>query len=452
MKCFRIWSEDKKRCEAIWANYLLTILGCLSWKGRIEDEYVWPFLERKEFECIDIILCDEKCKRRFVHSLGVSSLSNVVICGVLDASELANYNYKVCGVCESLDISRPETIISLMDILSKIIAKDSIERESIMRLTKLFVSRENVLTKSIYTITEMFCSRRINYAEYQNSEILIRAVSEVESWIQELATIVGDVLTCAEMFAFIYLKNLIDEGYIKARTRGGYDTSIMFRNANFLLDNYREMEAVHFLKLQILHNSINFGERPDDILREMEREISPIYMSKAYSEVGDIYREENNRTSELPVIEYYEKMNMEDLENYQGIYRTGLVCEVKGSENFRWYIKALEKYNCVIRLIEKVDLVYRTPQEYEYFYKAQYGSIKMSIILDKGINCLTDERKKFYYENLNFLKNECVNYERMTTLVKLYGEQGWKQEISLLMGEKMNKVKKWIDDLIKEEL
>ena len=365
-------------------------------------------------------------------------------------NEFINCNFKIHEICEPLDIDCPKTIISLMDILSKIIAKDTIERESIMRLTKLFVSRENVLTKSIYTITDMFCSRRLNYAEYQNAGILIRAVSEVENWIQELANNVDDVLTCAEMFAFVYLKKLVDEGYIKARVRGGYDTSIMLKNANFLLNNYREMESVHFLKLQILHNSINFSENPDDILKVIEKELPFLYASISYSEVGDIYREEPSRHSELTVIEYYEKVNLMDLENYMTLYKLGLVCEIKGTVNFNWYVKAREKYNCVIKLIEKINIIYRTPQEFEYFYKAQYGSIKMSIILDK--DCLTDERKQIYYEKLNILRNEIVNYDRVLSFEKLYGRNGWTQDIYSLMSEKMSKIQNWITELIDDYL
>ena len=452
MKNFRIWSEDDKRCEAIWLSYLLTICGCLVWKGRIEAEFPQSFFSGKGHEYINVIICSERSTRRKEYSLWRTSLNNVIFCGAVHENELLNCNFNIYEICNPLNIDCPETIISLMGILSKIIAKDTIERESIMRLTKLFVGRENVLTKSIYTITEMFCSRRINYAEYQNADILIRAVSEVERWIQELANNVDDVLTCAEMFAFVYLKNLVDEGYIKARKRGGYDTSIMFRNANFLLDNYREMEAVHLLKLQILHNSINFSEKPDDILRTIENEIPHLYVGKAYNEIGDIYREETNRISELSVVEYYEKINPKDLENYMGIYKASLVCDVKGNVDFKWYAKAREKYNCVTELIEKVNPIYRTPQEYEYFYKAQYGSIKMSIILDKGLNCLTDERKKFYCESLNFLKNECSNHEQIMILTKLYDEQEWGQKINLLMGEKIDKIQNWINDLIDEYL
>lgn len=451
MKCFRIWSEDDKRCEAIWLSYLLTICGCLVWKGRIEEELPQSFFSGKEHEYINVIICSERSARREEYLLWRTSLTNVIFCGVVRENEFINCNFNIHEICEPLDIDCPETLDALMSVLSKVIAADSDERKSIIRLTKLFAGKGNYLTKAIYTITDMFCSRRINYAEYQNAEILIRAVFEVERWIQELANNVDDVLTCAEMFAFVYLKNLVDEGYIKARVRGGYDTSIMLKNANFLLNNYREMEAVHFLKLQILHNSINFNERPDDILRVMENEVPLLYLNKAYSEVGDIYREETNRISELSVIEYYEKINVEDLENYQGVYRAGLVCEGKGTVSFKWYAEALKKYDYVISLIEKVEYSYRMPQEYEYFYKAQYGRIKMSILLDKALNLLTDRKRLFYQELLTKLKDECLECSSKNMFTKIYGK-AWQQEIEKLMKEKMGKVKEWIDNLVKEEL
>ena len=107
-------------------------------------------------------------------------------------------------------------------------------------------------------------------------------------------------------------------------------------------------------------------------------------------------------------------------------------------------------YNCVIKLIEKINIIYRTPQEFEYFYKAQYGSIKMSIILDK--DCLTDERKQIYYEKLNILRNEIVNYDRVLSFEKLYGRNGWTQDIYSLMSEKMSKIQNWITELIDDYL
>ena len=331
MKDIRIWAENAKRCEAVWLGYLLTLCGCQVWKGQLEEDCQGGKEIDNHQQYVNIILRD---------------------------------NLHAFGTCKALDINHTESLLDLMDDLCKLIAKNPFERSAILRITSLFINHDNLLSRCIYTIEELFCSRRINYTEYQNFDVLIHSVSQVETWLNEFIRKLGKELTYSEMFTILYLQNLINEGYIKARRRGGYDTSLILQNANYLLNHEVETDAVHFLKLQILHNSINFSERPDDILKTIMQQSKPEYMSKALCEVGDIYREKTGKTGDYEVADYYEEADTEDVDSYRGIYRAGLVYEEKGNINFKWYERAEEKYEQVIQLIEKIDLTYRTPQEY----------------------------------------------------------------------------------------
>ncbi|MBD5395212.1 MAG: hypothetical protein HDR71_13315 [Lachnospiraceae bacterium] len=165
--------------------------------------------------------------------------------------------------------------------------------------------------------------------------------------------------------------------------------------------------------------------------------------------MGDIYREEKNKSSNLEVSDYYENADPHDIENYRGLYRAGLVYEEKGNFNFIWYQDARKKYDAVIDLISAIDTTDRTPQEFEYFYKAHYRRIKMSIRFDCSNGSMTYEREK-YCKELQWLISACNNFKDLVFLNKLYGNGDTFLKAKNLMKEKMEEVKAWAKNLIAE--
>ena len=293
MRDIRIWCEDNKRCEAVWLSHLLTLCGYQVWIGRLSeaDRKYKRMADQNRY--VDILLFKFIDRRICDYFIDYDTGRGIWVCG-LAKSEIKVFLQDpfVWGVSKQLDTRRPESLKSLMSILSGTITANSNEKAAILRLTDLFIERNNELSKCIYTIQETFCSRKIDYTRYRNVGILFDAISDVEKWLDNYIEKLVDKLTYVEMFAIIYLQNLINEGYIKARKTGGYDAKVMLRNANYLLRSEIETAAVHFLKLQILHNCISFSERPDDILNVIVRQSRSEYISRAYCEMGDIYREE----------------------------------------------------------------------------------------------------------------------------------------------------------------
>ena len=448
MRDIRIWSEDNKRCEAVWINHLLTLCGCQVWLGRLseaEQKY------EKTDQYVDILLFTD-IKSGFCDIfINQNAGSGIWVCGRAKTG-IEDYlrGPFIWGVCEEIKIERPESLKELIRILSGTIAENQKEKAAILNLADLFTVQNNMLSRCIYTIQEMFCSRRIDYSKYQNVGILFKAITDTEEWLQTYLERLKDKLSYVEMFAIIYLQNLINEGYVKARSTGGYDAMVMLRNANYLLRSEKETAAVWFLKLQILHNCISFIERPDDILNLIKAWSKPEYISRAFCEVGDIYREEKYKSSDLEVVDYYENADDHDIENYRGLYRAGLVYEEKGDLNFTWYQNARKKYEMVKRLISDINIADRTPQEFEYFYKARYGRIKMSIRFDCSNGSMTYEKEESYCKELKDLISECKKFEDVGFLKKLYGEGDTLTTIKNLMNEKMEKVQNWSNDLIAE--
>lgn len=399
---------------------------------------------------LDILLFDYGDSEKYAHFLSRYTGGLVWLSGRIESTLVMQSNPYVLGVCGSLEVNSTQSIVTLMDELSKVIARSKNDQLAILRLTNLFVNRNNTLCKCMYVIKEMFCSRRINYSEYENVEVLIRSVNETEAWLEDYIKECNNVLSLSyvEMFTIVFLQNLIDEGYIKARRRGGYDTSLMFRNANYILNSVPRADAVHLLKLQILHNSVNFNERPDEILRIISEQSAPEYISRAFCEVGDIYREDKSKIADRRVTEYYEEADQDDIDTYRSLYRAGLVYEEEGKTNFICYEMARKKYDQVIGLIERIDLLYRTPQEFEYFYKACYGKIKMSIEIDREKGTLTQERKDYYQDKLQLICEDCVKFQQILFFHYMYKDD--LKEIESLMEEKMKKVENWAKNLMKK--
>lgn len=448
MRNIRIWADDNKRCEAVWLGHLLTLCGCQVWKGKLGGKH-WENLKADEkHRYVDVILLEQEKSCRHIHSLGVYGLNWLIACEPTLQISMMRSNPNVFGICGPLEMNQPESIQKLMKSLSRIIARSIEEQEAILQLSKLFVKEDNRLSKCIYTITEMFCSRKINYTKYQNIEVLKQSVFELDGWLQRYIAVINENMTYPEMFAICYLQNLVNDGYIKARVRGGYDTSLLFRNANYMLKNEAEPEAVYLLKLQILHNSINFKERPDDILRTMKGSCPPEYIGEALFEIGNLYREDQNKRSDFSVTDYYENMDAEDSQNYLGLYRCALMYEEKASTNARWLINAKEKYDQVLKLIEEIKPEYRTLQEFEFFYKAIFGSINMAVLIDQKNRVLNKDRKILYRDQLKKLMVECMDFNHVIFLQKMYNNKEELIKVQSFMYEKMSKVYDWAESIM----
>lgn len=451
MKNIRIWTETEKRCEAIWLNQLLTLCGYQTWKTII-DEKTYHYACDNRFHYLDILLLGNRSTTDYLWLVNRNKFPKIVVSGPVQKVNLLRNNFNILGASEMLNTDSRGSLEKLMLLVSDFVAKNTIERATLLKLTRYFVQRENDLSGAMYTITEMFCSRRINYLPYDNYGVLIYAIKDVEKWLQNYLENVELDLTYPELFAITYLKNLINEGYIKARRSGGYDTTELFRNANYLLHEEPDADAVLYLKLLILHNSINFSERPEDILEIIQKVSAPEYVGKAAGEVGDIYREEQRRISKYDLTDYYELLDERDAENYRSLYRYGLVLENMGAADMELYLQANEKYTMVIILIININLEDRTPQEFEYLYKAIYGKIKTKIIIDKYTGNFTSGKKEKYKKKINELVKGCEKFRSLGFWNIVYGNTDDYGNMIKLMTEKMEKMKGMANYLLKAEL
>lgn len=450
MKNIRIWAETEKRCEALWLEQLLTICGYQAWKETISIHTTFHCPDAR-FHYVDVFLLGGNPLDDYWQFAKRNRFQGMVVSGPITKVNLLKNNFNVLGACGILETDDSESLEELMSVLSVLISRNFLERSTLLRMTRLFAEKENFLSRAMYTITEMFCSRRINYLQYENHDILISAVKDVEKWIRSYIVNTELDLTYQELFAITYLKNLINEGYIKARISGGYDVTELFQNANYLLHEEPQADAVLYLKLLILHNSINYLERPEDILKMICEVSAPEYIGKAVGEVIDIYREVPERTSRFDIRTYYKLINERDVENYRTIYRSGLVLEAMGIADSNFYMEADKKYERVILMLESIELVDRTPQEYEYLYKAICGDIRTRILFDKYRGNFTRERKQIYFKRLNKLIADCMNFQLLKFWNKIYGASKKRQDIIKLMSEKMQKVQNLASNLIKTD-
>lgn len=453
MKNFRIWSVDNKKCEAVWLEYLLILCGSQVWKGRLSEKNLKLHGKNSKHRYIDILLFEDIDWRLCNSIADYNSLGVYFACGKSDKS--MPHEVYAWGSSRELNMEEPETLIDLLDYLCLIMADGQQERTAILRLTKNYISENNVLTKSIYAITELFCSRRLNYTGYKGIDILLNAVINIEKWYKEYLSALDEKLTYSEVFTITYLQNLTNEGYIKAHKKGGYDTSILLKNANYLKKLKPEAVAVQFLKLQILHNCINCDEHLEDILYEIIEKSAPEYVSKAYCELGDLLRDNENWEYRHSADEYYEELN-DDFECYRGIYKLGLLYEDRGYVEEKWYYYAEKKYALVLKLIESIQVKNRTPQEFEYYCKAFYAKIKMQLLLDDINGTLSGEKKAYYDGELKKLIIDCDKFQEGIFLSKLYNNEQEgnisRKEVTLLMMEKMKLIKDWARTLQENKL
>lgn len=440
----RIWSGEEKRCEALWLSYLLTLCGHQVWKGRLEPKEETAYSETGWYDYVDIVLLDKKeqgSERLFFKG---ALLGTTWICGDLQDVDLFLGGLRLGGVSDELSMGQPQSMYALMDGLCEIITEDEKESESIQLLTDFFMQQENELSCCIYTISEMFCSRRIDYSKYEHVKVLHQAISSIEKWLKNYTYSLSGSMTYPEMFTVVYLQNLLNEGYVKARKYGGYDVNLLLQNTDYMLKYEEDSEAVLFLKLQILHNSVYFQDSIDDILKEIAERVKPEYVSGAFCEAADIIREDKSQDFATEAVDYYEKLNINDIESYRGLYRAGLAYEGKAGI---FYKKASDKYRMVRKLLNEVSEEYRTPQEFEYFYKAEFGEINVAVELDKENGRLTAGKRTEYQQKLKSLEQKCSNFKNIKFFEKMYQKEEVYQTILGLMGEKMGKVQNWAKTL-----
>lgn len=455
MKNFRIFLEDNKKCEAIWLEYLLVLCGGQVWKGKLSLDNLILHGNTSRHRYIDILLFSD-IDWRFCSAIADHNMTgSYFVSGKRNGADMPPGVY-TWGFCRELDINNPKTLLELIDYIFTVITEEQQEREAIIRLAENYVSDHNLLMKSIYVITELFCSRRLNYTRYKGIDTLIYAINNVQKWYDKYLNVLGERLAFIEMFTLTWLQNLINEGYIKARQNKGYDRDILLKNANYLKKLKPEMPAVLFLKLQILHNCINCDERLEDIMNQILEKSAPEYVGRAYCEMGDLLRDNEDRDYKHTADEYYGKLDEKDFECYRGVYKLGLLYEDMGERDGKWYRHAEERYDLVLRLIEPIDVMNRTPQEFEYYCKAVYAKIKMQLLQDEIGGTLSKDKKTYYGEELKKLISDCDKFRKGVFINKLYNDQEedgiTRKNVISLMSEKINLIKLWSQNLQRDKL
>ena len=440
MRDIRIWTVETKRCEAVWLGNLLTLCGCQVWKGNLCKDSLEIMCEKngKGFQYLDILLFD------IIDADFCNTLAAMYSGGDIWISGEGDYWFQAFwrGVSDKLEMNDSTTIIELMRGLCSFIAEDMSETEGILKLTSEYVASDNALARNIYTINELFCSRHIDYSQYRSYGVLRGTISQVENWYQSQAASAYRGLTFNETFAFTYVQNMINDAYVKARVSGGFDVRIVLRNANYLLKCNPSSAAVQFLKLRILRNCIHYPESPDEVLMWISDRSADEYRGRAYCEMGDIARENPNAVFNHTAVEYFERADDGNLEEYCGLYKLGYIFEQRGGQDPAWLELAIEMYSKVMDYIEQImrDEYYRTPQEFEYFYKAWFGLIKVRTERDNMLNHMSDARRGQYEQELKMLSEKIMNYHQLYFWNKFYGAGKKYNDALSVMGDKMRNI------------
>lgn len=189
-----------------------------------------------------------------------------------------------------------------------------------------------------------------------------------------------DRLTNYDIFAVTYMQNLINDGHIVARTRGGWDTLKLWHDVGYLVNcNYNYGEA-YKLKFRIMHNQINLEQLPDELFNEMKDDVQPEYLDEARILMGDIYREygytSNGYVIRIPrkLEEYYKDIDFSKESNYSGIFKLGLIY---GKD--KDYKQAKKCFEQVKHLLKAIDKNERTIREQEILYKAHVESLRIDV-------------------------------------------------------------------------
>ncbi|MGN0278003.1 MAG: hypothetical protein ACI4C4_01470 [Lachnospiraceae bacterium] len=446
MRNIRIWAEDQKKCEAIWLGYFLTLCGCQVWKGRIgnidsfqEQTEMVQYLNVLIFDDIDIDSCYHMAEKVFGQELFIS--------GDIDEERQEPLCAQLRFV-PRIDFEDTDSLSPMVEALMGYIADDEKEYKSALKLLNCFVLHENSLTKAIYIVDELFCSRRIDYTSYDYYGVLIDEIYEIEKWRIFYERQLTDKTTFVEKFSITFLQNLLNEGIIKARKEGGFNTDRLLANANYLWKIKPETKAALFLQLQIMHNSILVSDRFQDVADTLEKITEKEYKNRVYCELGDIYREYNTSESKQGAESFFKKIDNSDLEFFRGWYKLGLLYEERGGENQDFMQMAMEQYDKIIEYISEIDVSHRTPQEFEYYYKAKYKMLELQVeeaVISEGHE---QEELLSYEEEAKKIYRDCIRIQPNIFLDKLFGEDGeMREKINGLMNEKMGYIQRGLKNI-----
>ena len=449
MENIRIWSTETKVCEAVWLEYLLMLCGWQVWRGRLADSSLEKIcVKNEEYRYVDILLFD-LIDMDFCRKLAAMRREGMVCVSGENWQQIRKPWWESCP---QLAMAEASTLKRMMAQLCNLIVRDSNECAGVLRLTSAYVAGENALARGMYTIHELFCSRRIDYREYENKDLLLKATGKIEEWYQDYTTSLQKKAAFCEEFALTHIQNTVNESYIKAHVRGGFDVDVVFRNANYLLKRNSGCEAAWYLKLQALRNCVNYKEWPDEILENFVSKSASEYRGKAYCEIGDISRENPDKIFDRTTEEYFEKADDQNPEGYCGLYKLGYMYGRKGTESSVWLDKAEMKYAKVVRYISQIKPEYRTPQEFEYYYKASYGRIKTQVVKDRMYGRISADKRMEYEEQLIHLIDGIKGFDKLFFWSGFYGAGSEQENALAFMWEKMKHTEALIRRLLKNEV
>lgn len=444
MKNIRIWTRETKRSEGVWLEYLLTLCGCRVWKGFLSEEYynntrkdisaVYQYIDIFLFEEIESRFCDRIAEFYSERKIWISGSGSYF---------LPSFWWEMS---DELKLEEPTTIVEMMRELSKYIAEEQYEIERIQRITDAYINNDNALAKSMYTVNELFCSRRINYSLYENKNVLLETIALLETWHHEygMSSYRLGKMAFSEMFALTYIQNMINDAYIKARVPGGFDVRVVLSNVDYLLKCDPDCDSALLLKLRIMRNCIDYPENPEKLLKKIVVNTAPPYLDKGYCEMGDIIRENADKVFYHTPADYFERARRVNPNAYTGVYKLGYIFERKGRRDAVWYERAAEMYREVIESIRLCpEFVNWTPHEFEYYYKAAYGALKVKIELNKIYN--NKAKWEMYDNEKEKLNMEIMNYKKLRFWHKFYGDKAEYKNALAVMKEKMQGIRRYLD-------
>ena len=374
MQNIRIWYTKGMRDQALWINDFLKFIGVNSVVDKLDSPNNIVSSRKDEVgRYLDIIFNTGE-QRNFIN------FANTIVIGKMNnLYSYAQNDYYAYDV--KLNFRDNSGFSKLVNLIIRATENeyDSKISDSITDLINIFTENDNRLYLAIVTIRDLFYSRLKTYNDY-NKNLLTDSINVIDEQMRKLAAGMYDRLTNYDMFAVTYMQNLINDGYIVARTHGGWDTLKLWHDAGYLVNcNYNYGEA-YKLKLRIMHNQINLEQSPDELFDEMKSDVQPEYLDEARILMGDIYREYNCMSNgyviRIPkrLEEYYGDIDFGKESNYSGMFKLGLI--YAKDKNYKQAKEMFEKVRSLLKTIDKNE---RTIREQEILYKAHVQSLVIDI-------------------------------------------------------------------------
>lgn len=453
IKNIRIWYDERKHAEALWLYYFFEMTGFNVWKCDINEKN--PYSEksssyqdiqrRNKWEYIDIAILSNSTEitMDFINNINCSS-TYLVTCG--------KYPYFLSSRIEQsevsyLDINNSDTFVYLMQIISKLSINSQggfEDRISFINLAEIYTKEDNLLFQCVYIIKEIFYSFHIDYTKYEESHLIYRFIDVLKKTAQLIHSLCYKNPSYENLFAYIYLENVINIGCLKNKEDKSYNTLKLYTDSNYLVHNYgnsaKNGEASYLLKLSILQTAINLPEQLEDILVEIKQCVPPEYHDKAFGIVGSIYRKQDNSRFESHIDDVYD-LNREDAENILYLYQYGIVLKNRAKRNSIWYENVAIENKNVSSLISRMNSKYWTPLQYEYYCKAVYWELKsLSISSHIDISC--------YKEQLDFVREKCNSFKSNYVAKRIFGDTKPYNKIILFTQKRLNELLDCIDSLL----